>query len=232
MQDVLAHNDYQKNPPFTSAYAHRVGVMEADLYYQNGEIKVAHGASEWKHALDLEKSYLEPLKKCVEQYGNPYPNANQSLALMLDIKNEPEKIMKWIIGLVHAYPELFGTTTTPYQVPIVISGLRPALDTWKNLPASIFVDGRLSDSIPVSLRSKVYMVSNAFSAVVPGSWTRDHLAPAQIDAVIKAIDTVHQQNLKIRFWGVPDNVYFWKLQSDLGVDIMGCDHLDELAKYL
>lgn len=232
MQDVLAHNDYQKNQPFTVAYTHRVGILEADLYYQDGKIILAHDPSELKHGLDLEKIYLEPLKKCVIKYGRPYPESNHSLALMLDIKNKPDKILTWINQLVLAYPELFGSDTTSARVPIIISGARPAMDTWKDLPESVFIDGRLSDTIPVSLRSKVYMVSSSFTNVVTGSWTRDRLTPAQKTSVQKAIDQVHQQNLKVRFWGVPDNPYFWKLQSDLGVDIIGSDQLDELAKHL
>lgn len=232
MQDVLAHNDYQKNPPFTTAYSHSVSILEADLYYEDGTVKVAHDPSELNNALDLEETYLRPLKKCIARYGTPYPEPNHSLALMLDIKNEPQKVMAWIKKLVLTYPHLFGSGGHPVQVPLIISGLRPPQDSWSNLPPAIFIDGRLSDSIPVSLRSKVYMVSSSFSTVVPGSWSRDHLTPTQIASIQKVINEVHQQNLKIRFWGVPDRPYFWKLQSDLGIDIIGSDHLDEFSNYL
>src|SRR5690606_28145839 len=53
MQAVLAHNDYQKPDPFHHACEHRVGVMEADLYYDEGRIIVAHVPSEPEFKKDL-----------------------------------------------------------------------------------------------------------------------------------------------------------------------------------
>ncbi len=233
MQDVLAHNDYQKSPPFTTAYKYGVGIFEADLILHDGRVKVAHDSSEFHHNWDLEEIYLKPLKRYVIRRGSPYPDPKLKLALMLDIKSHPEKIMTWIRALIGAYPELFGSSDHPVRVPIIISGIRPPINTWADLPASIFIDGRLTDSIPISLRSRVYMVSSSFSSVVPGSWNRGQpLSSSQIAAIRAAVDQVHQQGLKIRFWGVPDQPYFWKLQGDLGVDIIGSDHLAELARYI
>ena len=69
--------------------------------------------------------------------------------------------------------------------------------------------------------------------MVPGTVDADGgLSSEQVDAIRKTVEDVHRQNLKIRFWGVPDNFRFWKLQYDLDVDIIGCDHLDELAAHI
>lgn len=232
MQDVLAHNDYQKDNPFYNAYKHRVGIIEADLLYHEGKVIVAHDNSELVHEWDLEEMYLKPILKKIEENGSVYPDSVKSMALMLDIKNEPSQIMDWILMIVKRYPALFGNGGDQPRVSLIISGHRPPIESWANLPSSVYIDGRLSDSIPGDLRHKVFMISSSLASVVPGSWSPVRLLPAQIDAVRKAVDSVHKQNIKIRFWGVPDNFYFWKLQSQLKVDIVGSDQLSDLDRHL
>lgn len=232
MQDVLAHNDYQKSKPFHNAYSHQVSVMEADLYYDNGQVKVAHDLSELEKDMNLEIMYLIPLREKVRQHASAYPDKKLSLALMLDIKNESEKVMAWILEMVENYPDLFGTDTEKHAIPLIISGARPPQDSWATLPSSVLIDGRLTDNIPERLRPKIYMVSTSFSSVIPDFRDQKGLANNQIKAVRELVDSVHGQNLKIRLWGVPDNIDFWKLQDQLEVDIIGCDHLDELAKHI
>lgn len=233
MQAVLAHNDYQKPDPFHHAYEHRVGVMEADLYYDEGRIIVAHDPSELEFKKDLERLYLEPLRKKVRKYGRVYPEDGLELALMLDIKNESALVMEWIVSIVEKYPDLFGRDSEGPVIHLIISGDRPPKSIWASLPASVKIDGRLTDQIPEDLRSRIYMVSSSFRDVVPGSIDADGgLSSEQVDALRKTVEVVHRQNLKIRFWGVPDNIGFWKLQNNLGVDVIGCDHLDELAVHI
>ncbi len=234
MQDVLAHNDYQKDEPFHHAYQHRVGIMEADLYYDQNQVWVAHDPSELGFKRKLETLYLQPLREKIARFGKPYPEENHSLVLMLDIKNESDRIMSWIISLLDEYPDIFGEENrTPPHVYLVISGDRPTPDTWASLPASIKIDGRLTDQIPRELRDRIHMVSSSFQSVIPGHFDRKTgLSNDQMVAIQKTIRSVHDQNLKIRFWGVPDEYSYWKLQDEWGIDIVGCDHLDELASHL
>ncbi len=232
MQEVLAHNDYQKPEPFYHAYSHQVGVIEADLYFDEGRVKVAHDPSELEKDMDLESLYLIPLKEKIREHGRVYPDENLSLALMLDIKNETAKVMARVLELVEKYPELFGSDRKDPLVPLVISGARPDQASWASLPAPILIDGRLTDDIPDSLKSRIFMVSSSFSSVVPGSFDQSGLTDEQLNAVKDVVDSIHRQNLKIRFWGVPDHIDFWKLQDQLEVDIIGSDHLDELAKHI
>ncbi len=234
MQEVLAHNDYQKSDPFQNAYAHRVGIMEADLMLHQDKILVAHDQTEISRGLDLEQLYLIPLREKVKKYGRAYPEDGKSLAIMLDLKNESDKIVTWIIHeIIPKYPELFGMNDSDPIIYLIISGDRPPQTSWMLLPRCIKIDGRLTDDIPVSSRERIHMVSASFTSVISGHLHPDgRLNVEQRQALRKAIDMVHQQNLKIRLWGVPDVFPYWKLLHDIGVDILGCDNLDTLAIYL
>src|SRR5690606_14107903 len=153
MQEVLAHNDYQKAQPFHHAYDYQVGIMEADLYDDNGVIKVAHDQSEIAENRDLETMYLMELRQKLTEYGRIYKEKSASLALMLDIKNNPDQILEYILGLVQDYPDLLGTPHPALH--LIISGHRPPQEIWSSLPPSVLIDGRLSDQIPEALRPKV-----------------------------------------------------------------------------
>ncbi|GAA5225292.1 PI-PLC domain-containing protein [Membranihabitans marinus] len=232
LQSILAHNDYQKSQPFLNAYAHGVGVIEVDLFYHDGEVLVAHDAAETVHNASFKKLYLKPLKKIMRARSGPYPNTSNRLALMFDIKNHREEIMGFIISLYNDNPHIFGPIEGQENlIPIIISGLRPNISTWGDLPPGIMIDGRLSDDIPPVLRHKVYMVSSSYSAV--GNWDGKGECPDEEKAKLAAtIQKVHDENLKIRFWGAKDVPEMWDLLMNYEVDILGVDHLDDFKQWL
>lgn len=230
-QSVLAHNDYQKSQPFYNAYSYGVAVIEVDLFYHNGKVLVAHDDSETKHNASFKKMYLKPLKKIMRAQKGTYPNTSNRLALMFDIKNHREEIMTWIMKLVNDYPRIFGPPDgIENLVSIIISGQRPEISSWADLPSAILLDGRLSDQIPALLRHKVYMVSSSYSAI--GNWDgQGECSIEEKQKLTETIQKVHDQNLKIRFWGAKDVPEMWGFLLNSGVDILGVDHLDTFNRW-
>lgn len=46
------------------------------------------------------------------------------------------------------------------------------------------------------------------------------------------IRDVHQKQRPIRFWATPDDITSWMYLSDLGVDFLNTDRVEEVKKYL
>ncbi len=62
---------------------------------------------------------------------------------------------------------------------------------------------------------------------------KDEISNHDKNLLQNIIDSVHYAAGKtIRFWEAPDNDKSWKLQMELGVDLIGTDKIDELAEFL
>lgn len=232
LQSVLSHNDYQKEKPFDLAYQYQVGVIEVDLMVDQGEVFVAHDRGELKFKRKFEEMYLDRLSHIMAENKGPYPGTEKSLAIMFDIKNDRKTVMEWILGLVEEHPDIFGgRDERPRKIQVVISGQRPDIEDWAGLPSAIYLDGRLNDNIPVELRSKVFMISSSYSVI--GHWDGKGERPEKEEQRLKnVVQQVHDQNLKLRFWGNADVPTLWEMLLEHKVDILGTDQVDELANYL
>src|ERR1044072_6101637 len=82
-----SHNDYEQRVPLTTAYNEMFGSIEADIFWQNGELLVAHKKEELVTHRTLEDLYLKPLKAYVEKNkGYIYADTSRSLQFMIDLK--------------------------------------------------------------------------------------------------------------------------------------------------
>src|SRR5689334_9469888 len=84
-----SHNDYEQKVPFYAAYNEEFGSIEADIFWHNNEILVAHSAGELSLHRTLEDMYLKPIQSFIEKNkGHVYADGSRKLQLMIDIKTE------------------------------------------------------------------------------------------------------------------------------------------------
>ena len=111
----------------------------------------------------------------------------------------------------------------------IISGDRPAVDSFKYFPAYIQFDGRPKEVYTEDALSKVAFVSDYF--VNYSKWKGKGSIPKADKEKIKAmVDHVHQQGKLVRFWKIPDTPKAWKKLRKLGVDVMNTDFPTERSK--
>jgi len=124
------------------------------------------------------------------------------------------------------------TKEHPGRVKILISGNRPAPADYKNYPDYLFFDNDLALPHTKTEWERVGQVSLDFAKF--SQWDGSGNIPGDDKKRIKkTIDSVHTFTGKlIRFWGAPDIEKSWDTQVDLGVDIIGTDHIEQLADYL
>src|SRR6188768_1287869 len=83
-----AHNDYEHKRPLLDALDHGFCSVEADIYFTNGALLVAHDADKVDPKRTLEALYLDPLRQRVKQNGGSVYSKGPPFMLLIDFKTE------------------------------------------------------------------------------------------------------------------------------------------------
>ena len=226
--NVHAHNDYQQPIPFLNAYSLRVGSIEADVFFKNNVLYVAHEPQEIAPDRTLEALYLKPLQTQIRKNkGTAYPEKKAVLQLLIDLKTTGVITLPALVKLLANYPEITKTPT----VQIVISGEKPISASWVSFPKFIYFDGTPGQQYHAAQSQRVALVSDSFRKYT--AWNgKGKIVAAELVKIKKLIDSVHHLNQKLRFWATPDNVNSWKTLTQLGVDYIGTDDVTNLTTFL
>src|SRR5258705_3143968 len=88
---IHAHNDYQKPEPLINALRHKVFSIEADIYFSDNRLLVAHDKKELATAKTLDSLYLQPIIELFRRYkGTISEDTSYAPILMIDIKENGE----------------------------------------------------------------------------------------------------------------------------------------------
>lgn len=222
-----SHNDYQQAIPFEKAYALHFGSIEADVFWQNGELYVAHTLQEIDTNKTLRKLYLEPLRAKAQAKSGVFGETKQHLQILIDFKTAAAPTMTTLLNQLADYPELTGNG----KLVFTISGNRPPQQQWHTYPAYIQFDGRPGVSYTATELKKLALISDNFRNY--SQWNGKGIpVAADLARIEKVIAQAHETGKKFRFWGTPDDVNTWKTMMRLGVDYINTDQTDALATYL
>ncbi len=223
-----SHNDYEQPVPFWMAWQEQFGSIEADIWLVNGQVLVGHSREEIKNERTLEEYYVKPLLTCIrENNGHPYADTTRLLQILIDVKMDSVNTLNALIALLDRYPELEHTP----QLTWVISGNRPAPDTYTSYPPFILFDGVLRRQYTAAEYSKISMLSDDLQYYT--RWDGTAVLPAPTRKTIQeAVDRAHSLHLPVRFWDAPDTPEAWRQLMDLHVDYLNTDHIRELATWL
>jgi len=228
-QRLHAHNDYARELPFWNAWAAGCGSIEADLYWHQGRVYVAHDPGDLSLGYQLDSLYLDPIRSVLQrQQGRIYKDTSHQLHLLIDIKNARDTILDYLVQTAEQYPDIFQH---PSGVDLVLSGARPEPQDWTDLPDYIRIDGRPGDRLTARQMEKVAMVSAPFNAVA--SWNgKGQLTPDRQQILEEIVARAHDQGKPFRFWGTPDTPSSWQLLIKNGVDIIGTDEVDRARHFV
>lgn len=224
-----SHNDYLQASPFYVAYGQQFGSLEADLYFRNDSLLVAHEYREITPQATFQKLYLEPIvKKCVENGGSIYKDPKQTLQLLIDFKNPSEVTMPALVKALEPYKKYLAPVGS---VKIVISGNTPAPEKFSEYPDYIFFDGRPEIDYNQEQLKKVGLISQSF--VKYSKWNGKGI-PVEKDkkALMEVVDKIHALGKPVRFWASPDEINAWKIMMNMGIDYINTDKVNELGPFL
>jgi alkaline phosphatase len=224
-QLIHAHNDYQKPEPLANALRHKVFSIEADIYISGNSLLVAHDKNELVTAPTLDSLYLQPIIKLFRQHkGTISEDSSYTPVLMIDIKENGEAAIAQLINLVSRYHSVFDRSKNVKAVQLVISGDRGPAFKWASYPSYISFDGRPNEIYDSSTLQRVAFISDSYLNYIN---PQDSIT-SRIGHVVKK---VHGMSKLIRIWSSPDNSTSWKLQQDLGIDIINTDKIAECRDY-
>ena len=223
-----SHNDYEQPIPLLTAYNEAFGSIEADIFWHNGELLVAHTDSELVLHRTLEDLYLKPLQAFIaKNKGHIYADAARHLQFMIDIKTDSVTTLNKLVELLQKYPVLTQCAT----LQIAISGNRPHVSAYTSYPAFIWFDGELQKEYPAEALARVVMLSADLKRYT--KWNGKGIIPApEWDTLQKLVSHAHALNKPVRFWGAPDFTNAWLQLMRLQVDYINTDSIKALSDFL
>lgn len=227
-----SHNDYSNDVPFWLAYNNHFGSIEADIWAVNGELIVAHNASDIKPEKTLDILYIQPIVKLFRQNnGKPWKDQNSSFQLLIDLKTGVEPTLSLLIEKLAKYPDVFDPAINKYAIHIVITGNRPEPEDFGKYSQFIFFDGLLKTRYTDEQLLRVPLYSENIKQF--SLWSGEgEIAEKERTRLTQIVDSVHSISKKIRFWNCPDNEKAWSTYMRIGIDYLNTDHIVKLAGYL
>jgi alkaline phosphatase len=213
---IHAHNDYEKPLPLINALNSRVYSIEADVFLRNGDLLVAHSADQLVNAKSLNELYIQPLVGLFKKYnGHVSADTAYKAALMIDIKQGGEDAIRQLCNMLEPYRTAFDRTRNPHAMQVIISGDRGTIKNWTSFPSYVFFDGRPADHYDSETMKRIACISDAYASYAENK--------EKLQAVLQK---ANEAGKPFRFWGTPDNEFYWKYFSDAGVDIINTDKPD------
>jgi alkaline phosphatase len=213
---IHAHNDYEKSLPLFNALNSRVYSIEADVFLRGGDLLVAHSADQLANAKSLKESYIQPLVGLFKKYrGQVSGDTGYKVALMIDIKQGGEEAIRALCRMVEPNRSVFDRSRNPHAIQVIISGDRGNIKNWISFPSYIYFDGRPADLYDEETMKRIACISDAYASYAENK--------EKVQAVLQK---VNEWGKPFRFWGTPDNEFYWKYFRDAGVHIINTDKPD------
>jgi alkaline phosphatase len=221
-----SHNDYNNPIPFYKAYYAGFNSIEADVFCIDGKLLVAHDRKVLQAGRSLKELYLDPIIYALQK------DTTRRLCLLIDVKDDYKTTLVALVKDLQPLTALLMTKNHPGRLKVLISGNRPGPEEYKDYPNYLFFDDDLVFPHTRAEWDRVGQVSLDFSKY--SKWTGIGTIPAvDNQRIVTTVDSVHIHTGKlVRFWGAPDSVESWSTQIDFGADIIGTDHIGQLADYL
>jgi hypothetical protein len=228
-----AHNDYEHQRPLFDALDCGFCSVEADIYLVDGELLVAHDRKEVKPGRTLQSLYLDPLRERVKRNGGRvFPNGPE-FTLLIDLKADWKTIYPVLRGVLTNYADVLTTfrdgAKQTNAITVILTGDRSREMFAGESTRYAAFDGDLSDLD--SDASIVAWISSQWSQTF--QWRGQGEMPEGERTKLKEIVTqAHARGRRVRFWGAPDFVAFWRVLQEAGVDLINTDDLKGAQVFL
>ena len=233
-----AHNDYHHKRPLFDALQHGFCSVEADVFAIDGELRIGHDRWETKPGRTLEKLYLDPLQKLVQQNGGRVYKDGPQFTLLIDFKTRGVATYELLQPVLAKYKHMLAapkdaksTKAKTPAISIVISGNRPFETISADKQRLCGIDGRLRDLDSDMSSSLMPLISDNWNSHF--KWKGEGEIPSDEKAkLLDAVERAHKAGRRLRFWATPENENLWKVLADAGVDHINTDELARLERFL
>ena len=226
-----SHNDYERTAPFWDAYNVRFDSVEADVYCIDGTLFVSHDKKDIRPERTFEALYLEPVMKVFgENGGRAWAGSEQTLQLLIDIKETTEPTLGTLVKLLEGHRDVFDPSVNPYAVRVVMTGNVPAPSDFGKYPDYIFFDGNLDLEYTDAQLQRIALFSAPFYKYT--LWRgRGKGSKKGWEKVSEAVEHAHALGKPIRFWGAPESRKVYRVFYSRDIDYMNSDYPADCAQF-
>ncbi|MFE5113762.1 phosphatidylinositol-specific phospholipase C/glycerophosphodiester phosphodiesterase family protein [Streptomyces sp. NPDC056663] len=242
LRQAHAHNDYLHPHPLHDALSHGFTSVEADIFLVDGELLVAHEATDLDPTRTLASLYLDPLLARVRaNHGTVYAGYREPVQLLIDIKTDGAAAYLELDRQLRRYRRMLtsyhdGRVRAGAVTP-VISGDRAARIPMEGQRTRLaFYDGRLDDLGTAATASFIPLISSNWTESF--GWLGTGPFPAaERDRLRDLVGAAHRGGQRVRFWATPDVAgperdAVWTELLAAGVDHLNTDDLAGLELFL
>ena len=230
-----AHNDFEHPRPLLDALDQGFCSVEADVYLEGGELRVAHLPFQTSAARTLRGLYLEPLRRRIAANGGRVHPGQRTFTLLVDVKSDAEASYAALREVLSDYRELLTEFTADGAregaVTVVLSGNRPRDALAAASRRWVALDGRLPDLEGDAPAALIPLISARWSSRF--DWGGGGPMPAEERELLRElVRQTHAQGRRLRFWATPEDPAVWRALRDAGVDLIATDELSRLRAFL
>jgi glycerophosphoryl diester phosphodiesterase len=236
MARAHSHNDYEHKRPLLDAMEEGFASVEADIYLQEGELRVAHDLKDTQPGRTLERLYLDPLLAAFRASGRDsvYP-WRCDFQLLVDVKQDGDRVYAELERRLAKYRPMLTRLeegrVVKSAVTVVLSGARPVKLLAENRNRYCFLDGRWDDPDETHRSDITPILSDSYFSAF--KWLGGGKMPEGERARLRElIERAHARGAAFRLWAVPDTRAAWEEMYDAGMDYLNTDNLPQLAAYL
>ncbi len=237
LPNAFAHNDYWHKRPLYDALDNGYTNIEADVFLRGKNLIVAHLNPYFKQHRQLERLYLQPLLQAVvNNRGRVYPDYNEPITLLIDIKTEANVTYKALKPLLEKYKNILTSydngIITERAVTVVLSGHKPYDMLKSEYSRLAFIDKDLRKEVRDTIGANIYaMASCKYSKLI--KWNGYGALPASQKArLINYVNVAHSRGERVRLWASPENKTVWNELLKCGVDLINTNKLVALKNFL
>ncbi|CAA7266410.1 unnamed protein product [Cyclocybe aegerita] len=257
---IHSHNDYTRNVALCDALANSASSIEADLWWRDNTLFVAHFEFERDSRRTLQSLYVEPLlallnaanpggvKPGVRPKGLWPSSPNTALQLLIEPKSDGNAAFPAIVAALKPLADAGYLTSfsngvlTPSAITVVGTGNTPLARVQSQNPRTFFFDAPLTALAPGSnthFTSTLSPLASADYMSVVGWLGIGSLSADKKATIRRLVGDAHARGIKVRFWGSPGRILgingpmkaVWKELLDAGVDWMNVDNLTTARDY-
>ena len=235
LSQAHAHNDYAHRRPLLDALAEGFCSIEADVFLVDGKLLVGHTRFELRPERTLRSLYLDPLQERLGKSGERVYPGGPPLTLLVDIKTDGAAAYRALDQLLAEYEPIITQVkdgeVTQRAINVIVSGDRPIELITNQTRRWAAIDGRLGDLQGDAPSHLIPLVSDNWRNHF--RWRGEGEMPAAEKTRLREwVSKAHEQGRIVRFWATPENPAVWAELKQAGVDLIGTDDLQALARFL
>jgi hypothetical protein len=233
---AYAHNDYLNSRPLSQALSLGYRGVEADLVLRQGELRVAHDASEARRGRTLESMYLRPLRMILAQCGYIIDRSTP-LLLNLELKERSRAAYDSLSTLMSRYKDLLEPNPVTHlaAVEIFLVGWSPRSnlsESWDGMMSLQYKVTTLRQAPARELTPEVRLISLDYGKTI--RWSGEGPVPQLAASWLKLVQAAKGEGGErvARAYNVPVHPAVYRLLLEGGIDLIGTKHLERTQRLL